>query len=176
MQHAETRLIAYGTLRPGRSNHHIVSDIPGEWVRAGSKGTSTPAATTLAIARCATASGTTSRSWCPPPCLATGGASTASKARTTGGPYTGCCRIEAPLRQRVYRTLAVDLGRRRLRVAASIQQHSHPGATDQEVVANDQHRYGDRHHHPAFRYHAMASGATINCIAYTIGGCIRYCQ
>ena len=32
MQNAETRLIAYGTLRPGRSNHHVVADIPGDWV------------------------------------------------------------------------------------------------------------------------------------------------
>ncbi len=28
---ADTRLVAYGTLAPGRSNHHIVSHLAGDW-------------------------------------------------------------------------------------------------------------------------------------------------
>ena len=28
----ETRLVAYGTLGPGRPNHHQLSDLPGRWI------------------------------------------------------------------------------------------------------------------------------------------------
>jgi gamma-glutamylcyclotransferase (GGCT)/AIG2-like uncharacterized protein YtfP len=28
----ETRLVAYGTLGPGRPNHHELSDVPGRWL------------------------------------------------------------------------------------------------------------------------------------------------
>jgi len=33
------RLFVYGTLIPGQSNHHVLSDIPGDWERASVTGT-----------------------------------------------------------------------------------------------------------------------------------------
>jgi len=33
------RLFIYGTLAPGRPNHHVVEDIPGNWEEATLKGT-----------------------------------------------------------------------------------------------------------------------------------------
>jgi gamma-glutamylcyclotransferase (GGCT)/AIG2-like uncharacterized protein YtfP len=39
LQAAEMRLISYGTLRPGESNHHVVSAMPGRWVRGKVQGT-----------------------------------------------------------------------------------------------------------------------------------------
>jgi len=36
---ATHRLAVYGTLRPGRSNHHELADIDGEWLRGTVRGT-----------------------------------------------------------------------------------------------------------------------------------------
>lgn len=33
------RLFVYGTLAPGRSNEHILADVPGKWERATATGT-----------------------------------------------------------------------------------------------------------------------------------------
>ncbi len=33
-----TRLAAYGTLRPGESNHHLLADVPGEWLKGTVQG------------------------------------------------------------------------------------------------------------------------------------------
>jgi gamma-glutamylcyclotransferase (GGCT)/AIG2-like uncharacterized protein YtfP len=35
----ETRLVAYGTLRPGRPNHGQLSDLPGRWLTGRLRGT-----------------------------------------------------------------------------------------------------------------------------------------
>ncbi len=34
----DTRLVAYGTLRPGRPNHHQLSDLTGRWLRGRVRG------------------------------------------------------------------------------------------------------------------------------------------
>ena len=39
---AETRLITYGSLRPGEANHHVMAGIPGRWVRGKVQGTIDP--------------------------------------------------------------------------------------------------------------------------------------
>lgn len=33
------RLFVYGTLAPGRANHHVLQDVPGSWERATLRGT-----------------------------------------------------------------------------------------------------------------------------------------
>ena len=33
------RLFVYGTLAPGRANHHVLSDVPGTWLQATLRGT-----------------------------------------------------------------------------------------------------------------------------------------
>ena len=33
------RLFVYGTLAPGKPNHHVISDVAGEWENATVKGT-----------------------------------------------------------------------------------------------------------------------------------------
>lgn len=36
------RLAAYGSLRPGEANHHVVADLPGRWTEGAVHGTLTP--------------------------------------------------------------------------------------------------------------------------------------
>lgn len=42
LDHPSRRLAAYGSLRPGEANHHIVADIPGRWVEGTTRGTLNP--------------------------------------------------------------------------------------------------------------------------------------
>lgn len=39
LDHPSRRLAAYGSLRPGEANHHVVADVPGRWTEGTTRGT-----------------------------------------------------------------------------------------------------------------------------------------